>query len=244
MAAAARLQRFAEGEQFVQLRADGVGVVGHVGVHQTRGVALLAAGQAPDEGRSRESYSSSPASCSITCGPLRPTRASRVTTVAAQPGGDGHATEAADGTGDHTDYRLVVAQLDDGRLISAMAAVPGWLPADVRRRFPAGARRGSGCRCGCLRQPVPVRRRSSRRRLRPCCRPGRRFDGGDHRRLAVNGALGDHHAVVGLGDDALLRQPGRGDAIERIEQFAETALVQQCAGTLAGTEFDEAARLE
>ena len=28
--------------------------------------------------------------------------------------------------------------------------------------------------------------------------PGSAFDGGDHRRLAVNGALGDHHAVVGL----------------------------------------------
>lgn len=89
-----------------------------------------------------------------------------------------------------------------------------------------------------------MRRRSSRRRLPHAAALEGAFDGGDHRWLAVKGALGDHHAVVGLGDDALLRQPGRGDAIERIEQFAEAVLVQQCAGTLAGTEFDEAARLE
>ncbi|MNH27139.1 hypothetical protein D3C79_872350 [compost metagenome] len=41
------------------------------------------------------------------------------------------------------------------------------------------------------------------------------FDGGDDRVAATEQALGDDHAVVGLGHDALARQPRRHQPLER-----------------------------
>ena len=52
------------------------------------------------------------------------------------------------------------------------------------------------------------------------------FDGSDHGSRAVNQAARDHHPVVGLRDDALQGQPGRFQAIERSQELAERARVQ------------------
>jgi hypothetical protein len=54
----------------------------------------------------------------------------------------------------------------------------------------------------------------------------RRFDGADDGRLAANGSARDHRAVVGLADDALEREPWRGQPVERTEQFAERAAIE------------------
>jgi len=43
------------------------------------------------------------------------------------------------------------------------------------------------------------------------------FNGRNHHRQTVEAALGDHHAVVGLGHHALTLQPWRHDALERVE---------------------------
>ena len=67
------------------------------------------------------------------------------------------------------------------------------------------------------------------------------FDGDNHRRLAVNGAFRNHHAVVRLRDDALRAQPRRHDAFERVQQFAIAAVIQQETGAFAGAEFNKAA---
>ena len=68
----------------------------------------------------------------------------------------------------------------------------------------------------------------------------RAFDREDHRRLSFDLALGDDDAVVGLRHDALARQPRRSHALERIDQFAKPAAVEQCADAAACVELDEA----
>jgi hypothetical protein len=70
------------------------------------------------------------------------------------------------------------------------------------------------------------------------------FDGQHHGGLAVEQALGHHHAVVRLGRHALLRQPRRRDAAERVEQFAHAARIQQGFGAAARPPFDEAVALQ
>ena len=66
------------------------------------------------------------------------------------------------------------------------------------------------------------------------------FDRQHDRRQTVDAALGDHHAVVGLRHHALARQPRRHHALERVEEFAKGAGVEQRAHPGAGVEFDEA----
>ncbi|SQC62025.1 Uncharacterised protein [Pseudomonas aeruginosa] len=56
-------------------------VVGQVGVGETAGEALLAAGEAPDERPVARVVFSDAGLCSITCGPFKPRRASRVTST-------------------------------------------------------------------------------------------------------------------------------------------------------------------
>ena len=83
----------------------------------------------------------------------------------------------------------------------------------------------------CLASHASKAMRGSRRQSSRSC---------DHGRLAVDGAARDHAAVIRLADDALQRQPRRLDLVERTEQFAERAGVEQRAGAFARGQFNEA----
>ena len=67
------------------------------------------------------------------------------------------------------------------------------------------------------------------------------FNGNHHRRLAIDGPFCNNHTVVGLRDDALRAEPRRHDAVERIQQFAIAAVIQQGAGAFTSAEFNKAA---
>src|SRR5690606_29868602 len=113
----ARLRRLALGEQLVQFGTDGIAVVCDVAVHQAAGMALFAAGQAPDERTVARVVFLDAGFLLDHLWAVEPdTRLASRHQVAAQPGSDAHAAEAADRTRHHADHRLVFAQLDDGRL--------------------------------------------------------------------------------------------------------------------------------
>src|SRR5690606_24466611 len=210
---------------------------------QAAGMALFTAGQAPDKGAVGRVVLFN---TGLLLDHLRAVQAQTRLTgkdqIATQPGGDAHAAEAANRAGNYADHRLVFTQLDDGCLDlgDGGQAQIGFLQthaAGFQQQYGTGGNAVAVVFSGQLQRAGDLGAAD----LAHTAALERALDGGDHRRLAVDGALGHHHAVVGLGGDALLGQPGRGDTIEGIEQFAEAAVVQQGTGTLAGGEYDEAA---
>src|SRR5690606_4947544 len=95
----ARLRRLALGEQLVQFGTDGIAVVCDVAVHQAAGMALFAAGQAPDERTVARVVFLDAGFLLDHLWAVEPdTRLASRHQVAAQPGSDAHAAEAADRT--------------------------------------------------------------------------------------------------------------------------------------------------
>lgn len=209
-AAAARPCRQALGEIREYRGAYLIEVVGQVGVGETAGEALLAAGEAPDERPvARVVFSDAGLLFDHLRTVQSEARLAGHQHIAAQPGGDGHAAEAADRPGDHRHHRLVALQIDDGRLDlgDRRQSEVGFLQAHAtgfQQQQGPGRNAVAVVLGGQLQRAGDLR---SADFAKAAALEGT-FDGGEHRRLAVEQATSDHYPIVGLGHDALSFQPG------------------------------------
>src|SRR5690606_16534892 len=108
--------------------------------------------------------------------------------VAAQPGSDAHAAEAADRTRHHADHRLVFAQLDDGRLDlgdggQTQVGLLQAYTASFQQQHGAGGNAVAVVLGGQLQAACDLRAAD----LAHAAALEGAFDGGDHRRLAEIG---------------------------------------------------------
>ena len=155
--------------------------------------------------------------------------------IAAQGGGDRHPAETADGARDNADHRGVAPQVHNRRMNvgNRREAEVGLLQAHAAG-FEAQNRQRRDAVAVVFGRQFQCRRHFRAGDFTHATALEGTFDGNDHRRLAVDGAASDHHAVVGLRYHALRREPRRHHAGERIDQFAVAPLIKQRPGTFTG----------
>jgi len=151
-----------------------------------------------------------------------------------------HAAEASDHAADHADDRHMPAQRDDSRLnlgdcrqaqIRLLQAHAAGLEEDHRTDRVA--------RFDFTERQFERRRDLRTRHLADASALKSGLDCGDDGRLAAERAACDHRAVVGLADDALHREPRRFELVERAEQFAVRARIEQRVRAFASRHFNE-----
>ena len=237
------LCRYAFGDRLIHCGFNGVNAIVNQRVDQAAGGANFAPGHAPDK---RPVAGVVLFNASFLLDNLRAVEAKTGFTgddkVAAQRRGDGHAAEAADGTGNNPDDRGVAAQVDNrGMNIGDGGQTEVGLLQTYAAGFEAQHRLGRDTVAVIFRRQLQRGGHFGAGDFAHTAALEGAFDGNHHRRLAVDRAFGDHHTVVGLRDDALRAEPRRHNAFKRIQQFAVAAVVQQGVGAFASAQFDKAA---
>jgi hypothetical protein len=129
--------------------------------------------------------------------------------VTAHAGGNRHAAKAAHRAGDDADHRLITAEVGNGSMDfgNGCQAQVGFLQAHAAGFKQDDGAGGNALAVVCGRQ-LQCAGQLGPAHFAQAAALKTAFDGGNHRWLAIQQALADDHAVIGLRHNALRTEPG------------------------------------